>query len=197
MTQKKKLAAKKEFIYWFLTNHYLKWPHVSKLLYYLYNNESLLNRTLFSRYLSNQGDTLLISATGSKTFPFICKLRGRFYNDVDQIIDELRCNPPETLLCRLSVPSTPACIFCTQPRWMKLDKKLKQRAKAGRSGSTQQNTAGRKSPGLLKAFDRTARILVLFNAIDTALDSRNKADFYLYSRELLELMEKKIKSDYN
>jgi uncharacterized protein YpiB (UPF0302 family) len=139
----------------------------------------------------------LISAAGSKTFPFICKLRGKFYNDVDQIIEELRCNPPETLLCRLSVPSTPACNFCTQPRRMKLSKKLKQRAKAGRSRSTQQNTVGRKSPALLKEFDRDARILVLSNAIDTALDSRNQADFYRFSRELKDLMENKVKSDHN
>jgi uncharacterized protein YpiB (UPF0302 family) len=195
MTLKKKLAAKKEFIYWFLTNHHLKWPHVSKLLYYLYNNEALLNRTLFTKYLNNRADTLLISAGGSKTFPFICKLRGKFFNDVDQIIEELSCHPPETLLCRLSVPPTPACNFCTQPRRMKLNKKIRQRVKPARTGTTPPSTAGRKTSDVLKSFDFDARILVLSNAIDHALDSRNRADFYRYSRELKELRERKVPTD--
>lgn len=178
MTQKKLLKAKKEYIYWFLTTHSLKWPHISKLLYFIYNYDSLLEQIGFTKYLNNRPNTLLISAEGSKTFPFICKLNGKFYSDIDQIMHILQHYPPEKLLCRLSIPVIPACAFCSQPRPMRIGRQIKNKRNKFLLPQT--------------SFDQDNRLLLLSKAIDEALDNRNKSDFYRYSQELKALLNKKV-----
>ncbi len=158
--KQKSLKEKQDYLTWFLTNFPLKSPTAAKILYYISRNSYLLERVSFSKSLRQQPNSLLVSAKGSKTFPFVCKIDGVHYSDPEQIIYLLHNNPPDALICRLALPESPACAFCSSQRRLKVVNSTKGQA-----------------PHLHRRSS-------LLTAIDRALDQKNPVEFYRLSGKL-------------
>lgn len=162
MTSKINLTIKKDYIYWFLKNFQLKKTDCTRLLQFIANNSYVLNKVNFTAHLQNHENALLISAKGADTYPFMCRINGVYYEDIDQIIHLLQYYPGISLYCRISVPATPACNFCHRSKRLAVKKVVAKAKKINKQPSRQQ----------------------LLQAIDEALDTNNQEAFLQLTKEL-------------
>lgn len=108
------LAEKRELIVWFLRTNRLKKPEAARILEFIKDNKSLLSRIEFSNKLSDKKNALLVSAVYTNTFPLDFRLNNITFGSVDEVIYQLKNNPPPKLFMWLSFATPPSCILCSQ-----------------------------------------------------------------------------------
>lgn len=108
------LAEKRESIVWFLRTNRLKKPEAARILEFIKDNKSLLSRIEFSNKLSDKKNALLVSAVYTNTFPLDFRLNNITFGSVDEVIYQLKNNPPPKLFMWLSFATPPSCILCSQ-----------------------------------------------------------------------------------
>lgn len=106
------LAEKRELIVWFLRTNRLKKPETARILEFIKDNKSLLSKIEFTNRLSDKKDALLISAVYTNTFPLDFRLNNITYGSVDEVIYQLKNNPPPKLFMWLSFATPPNCNLC-------------------------------------------------------------------------------------
>ncbi len=172
------LAEKREFIIWFIRTNRLKKPEASRVLDFIKDNKNLLSRVQFTNKLSNQPDALLVSAVYTNTFPFDFRLSNVNYGSVDQVIHQLKTNPPKRLAIWLSFASPPHCRFCPRSKRKQLQASLTPDSQAQRLLVEAVRTVNQR-----EAYRRT-----LLKKIDQALDEKNSREFERLSQELRKLV---------
>ncbi|RYD04189.1 hypothetical protein N752_15200 [Desulforamulus aquiferis] len=173
------LAEKRELLVWFLRTNRLKKPEAARVLDFIKENKNLLSRVQFTSKLSDKKDALLVSAVYTNTFPFDFRLNNINYGSVDQVIHQLKINPPKKLFIWLSYASPPGCKLCS------------------RSGRKQVQ-------GIPNPMSMAHRMLVeaarnvnfkesrkkkLLSKIDRALDEKNQGEFTRLTAELRNLYQ--------
>ena len=168
------LAEKRELIVWFLRTNRLKKPEAARVLEFIKDNKTLLSRVQFTQSLSNKKDALLISAVYTNTFPFDCRMNNVSYGLVDEVIHQLKQNPPLKLYLWLSYASPPNCLLCTQSNRRKVPAKLNPATAAHRMLVDAVRAVNKKE----------ARRKALMLRIDECLDERNLHKFKELTEEL-------------
>lgn len=102
------VKQKKDYIHWFL-NFRLKKAKAARLLLNLSHTPHLLNQVVFVNDISGKDNSILVSARGTSTFPFICRVNGLYYSDPEDAFEALLHLPEKKklYLC-LSYPERPA-----------------------------------------------------------------------------------------
>lgn len=171
------LTEKRELIIWFLRTNRLKKPEATRVLEFLRDNKNLLSRVQFTNKLSDKKDALLVSAVYTNTFPFDFRLNSINYGSVDQVIHQLKTNPPKQLYIWLSYASPPVCRLCSRtgrkqvqalPNPMSVAHKLLVEA-------------------VRNVNYKESRRKTLLNKINRALDEKNHQEFTKLTAELLNL----------
>lgn len=106
------IYKKKKFINWFLDTYRLKRPDSSRLLKFIMKQERILLNTHFVEDVRKLPNALMISATDAPTVAFLCRVRERYYDNIDEIIEVLASDPPEELFIRLSFDREFICSMC-------------------------------------------------------------------------------------
>ncbi len=172
------IAEKRELIIWFLRTNRLKKPEASRVLEFIRDNKNLLSRVQFTHKLSDKWDALLVSAVYTNTFPFDFRLNNVPYGSVDQVIHQLRTNPPKCLYIWLSYASPPGCRLCSQSGRKQVQAKLNPMSLANRLLVEAVRTVNQK-----ESYRN-----VLLKKIDKALDEKNPEEFNRLSSELRKLV---------
>lgn len=73
------LRYKQEYIQWFL-NFRFKKVRAARLLLKICQNPQLLEQVVFTDDITDKDNAIMVSAKGSDTFPFICRVQGMYYN---------------------------------------------------------------------------------------------------------------------
>ncbi|AQS58751.1 YpiB family protein [Desulforamulus ferrireducens] len=168
------LAEKRELIVWFLRTNRLKKPEAARVLEFIKDNKTLLSRVQFTQNLSDKKDALLISAVYTNTFPFDCRINNVSFGSVDEVIHQLKHNPPNKLYLWLSYVSPPNCLLCTQANRRKASAKPNPAAVAHRMLVDAVRAVNKKE----------ARRKALMSKIDECLDERNFPKFKELTEEL-------------
>lgn len=100
---------KKKYINWFIENCRLKLPETVKILEFLIEREELLANTHFVRNIRYLPNALLISAVDTGTVSFLCRIGGRYYEDLAQIMVRLGQLPPQDFFVWLSWGEKKSC----------------------------------------------------------------------------------------
>lgn len=172
------LAEKRELIVWFLRTNRLKKPETARILEFIRDNNHLLSRVKFTNKLSNKRDALLVSAVYTNTFPFDFRLDNVNYGSVDQVIHQLKTNPPKKLYLWLSYASPPGCKLCSRSEKRQVQTNYNPMAAAHRMLVDAVRTVNTKE----------SRRESLMEKIDKSLDEKNIKDFKLLTEELQKLI---------
>ncbi|GAB6157138.1 hypothetical protein JCM39194_03380 [Desulfotomaculum varum] len=171
------LAEKREMIVWFLRTNRLKKPEAARILEYIRDNKNLLARVELTDKLADKKDALLVSAVYTNTFPFDFRLNNVSYGSVDEVLHQLKNNPPKKLFVWLSYLSPPMCRLCNRSN--------KKNIKAL---SNPMSTARRMLVEAVQAVNRReARRRALLARIDKSLDDKNLQEFKRLTEELQKL----------
>lgn len=168
------LAEKRELIVWFLRTNRLKKPEAARVLEFIMGNKTLLSRVQFTHNLSDKKDALLISAVYTNTFPFDFRVNNVSYGSVDEVIHQLKQNPPMKLYMWLSYASPPNCLICTQSNRRRVPAKLNPATTAHRMLVDAVRTVNKKE----------VRRKALLLKIDECLDEKNMHEFKKLTEEL-------------
>ena len=102
-----KVKQKRDYVRWFL-NFRLKNPKAAKLLINISHNSHILDQVIFVDDITANNNALLISARGTRTFPFLCKINGLYYSNPDDILEIINQLPEnEPLYICLAYPERP------------------------------------------------------------------------------------------
>ncbi|SHK57401.1 YpiB family protein [Desulforamulus aeronauticus] len=168
------LAEKRELIVWFLRTNRLKKPEAAQVLEFIKGDKTLLSRVQFTHNLSDKKDAVLISAVYTNTFPFDFRRNNVSYGSVDEVIYQLKQNPPTKLYMWLSYASPPNCLLCTQTNRRRVATKRNPAAIAHRMLVDAVRTVNKKE----------ARRKALLLKIDECLDEKNSLEFKKLTEEL-------------
>lgn len=171
------LAEKREFIVWFLRTNRLKKPEAAHVLEFIRDNKQLLSRVEFSKKLSDKKDALLVSAVFTNTFPFDFRLNHVSFGSVDEVIHQLKENPPTKLFLWLSFASPPICKMCSQSNKRQLKARPHPQAVAHKMLVEAVRTVNQKETQRKKILQR----------IDQCLDAKNQQEFQRLTAELQKL----------
>ncbi|MDA8233539.1 MAG: YpiB family protein [Clostridia bacterium] len=83
-----------------------------RVLELLLSCDFLLDRVQLVENIRYMPNAILVSAEGSQTFPFLCRLYDRYYDNIDEIRAILLNNPPEQIFLWLSVDKELTCGLC-------------------------------------------------------------------------------------
>ncbi|MFD1206395.1 MULTISPECIES: ReoY family proteolytic degradation factor [Sporosarcina] len=103
------VAAKKDFVRWFLKRYKLKRRECVWILNYLLSHEQLLKNVHFTDEAHYCPRAMVISTTNSESIPF------RFYKgnlmtaDAEKSFHDLRLHPDEKMFIQLNFPNSHAC----------------------------------------------------------------------------------------
>lgn len=103
---------KKRFIRWFLDTYELKNPRAAKILNFIANDDELLQKVYFVEDVRRLPNALIVSSADASTVSFLCRISDVYYEDIDELIDVLRAEPPEELFVRLSFNREFLCFMC-------------------------------------------------------------------------------------
>ncbi|GAB6181558.1 hypothetical protein JCM14036_28770 [Desulfotomaculum defluvii] len=171
------LAEKREMIVWFLRTNRLKKPEAARILELIKDNKSLLSRIEFTNKLHDKKDALLVSAVYTNTFPLDFRLNNITYGSIDEVIYQLKNNPPQKLFMWLSFASPPGCHLCFR--------KSKRQIKAKPSPAS---IAHKMLVEAIKSVNRKeAKRKALLLKIDQSLDDKNMQEFKRLTEELQKL----------
>lgn len=171
------LAEKKELIVWFLRTNRLKKPEAARVLEFIRDNKQLLSRVHFTNKLADKKDALLVSAVYTNTFPFDFRLDNVSYGSVDQVINQLKNNPPRQLAVWLSYASPPGCRLCTRTGRKQVQAMPNPMSAAHKMLVDAVRTVNQKE----------SRRKALLNKIDRALDEKDLREFNKLAEELKNL----------
>src|SRR6185437_1527823 len=107
MTAMIPVAAKKDFVRWFLKRYKLKRRECVWILNYLLSHEHLLQNVHFTDEAHYCPRAMVMSTTGSESIPF------RFYRgnimtaDAEKSFHDLRLHPDEAMYIQLNFPKVP------------------------------------------------------------------------------------------
>jgi len=171
------LAEKRELIVWFLRTNRLKKPEAARVLEFIRDSKTLLSRVQFTNKLSDKRDALLVSAVYTNTFPFDFRLDNVSYGSVDQVISQLKTNPPKRLHVWLSYVSPPGCRLCSSST-----------RKQAQAVPTPASAAHKMLVEAVRAVNKKeSRRKDLLEKINQALDERNPREFNRLTAELRKL----------
>jgi uncharacterized protein YpiB (UPF0302 family) len=103
------VAAKKEFVRWFLKRYKMKRRECVWILNYLLSHEHLLQNVHFTDEAHYCPRAMVMSTTGSESIPF------RFYKgnlmtaDAEKSFHDLRLHPDEKMFIQLNFPNNHSC----------------------------------------------------------------------------------------
>ncbi len=101
------VKQKRDYVRWFL-NFRLKNPKAAKLLINISRTSHILDQVTFVDDITSKNNALLISARGTSTFPFLCKINGLYYSSPDDILETISQLPEnEPLYICLAHPERP------------------------------------------------------------------------------------------
>ncbi|MDW0111616.1 MULTISPECIES: ReoY family proteolytic degradation factor [Sporosarcina] len=109
MTAMIPVAAKKDFVRWFLKRYKLKRRECVWILNYLLSHEQLLQNVHFTDEAHYCPRAMVISTTNSESIPF------RFYKgnlmtaDAEKSFHDLRLHPDEKMYIQLNFPNSHSC----------------------------------------------------------------------------------------
>lgn len=109
MTAMVPVAAKKDFVRWFLKRYKLKRRECVWILNYLLSHEHLLQNVHFTDEAHYCPRAMVISTTGSESIPF------RFYKgnlmtaDAEKSFHDLRLHPDDKMYIQLNFPNSHSC----------------------------------------------------------------------------------------
>ena len=92
------LKKKREYIQWFL-NFRLKKMRSARLLAKMSHTPEVLERVEFVENISNKENALLVSAKGTASFPFICRVKGSYYSQPLEAFKAMMTLPKESTIC--------------------------------------------------------------------------------------------------
>lgn len=171
------LAEKRELLVWFLRTNRLKKPEAARVLEFIKNNKDILARVKFTSKLADKKDTLLVSAVYTNTFPFEFRLNNVHYGTVDEVIHQLKTNPPKVLYVWLSYVSPPSCKLCNRS----VRRPVRNRISPA-------SAAHRMLVDAVRAVNqREWQRKHLLQEIDKALDNRDVQEFNRLTEELKKL----------
>lgn len=182
MTAMVPVAAKKDFVRWFLKRYKMKRRECVWILNYLLSHEHLLQNVHFTDEAHYCPRAMVMSTTGSESIPF------RFYKgnlmtaDAEKSFHDLRLHPEEKMYIQLNFPNHHLC-----PQYASV---------------REENTF---LPNYLQVNDNDRKIAeqfisesiasmtkeMLMKAVDEALDANDKERFILLSTMLNDAMMKK------
>lgn len=106
------IQQKRAFIGWFLEAFKLKKPDAARVLKHILESERLLRRVQFVDSVRFLPTAVLISSRDAKTVSYIMKIDNRYFEDVDEFIEDLVDTGEEVIYLCLSFNREIACAFC-------------------------------------------------------------------------------------
>ena len=109
MTAMVPVAAKKDFVRWFLKRYKLKRRECVWILNYLLSHDNLLNNVHFTDEAHYCPRSMVMSTSGTESIPF------RFYKgnlmtaDAEKSFHDLRLHPEDKMYIQLNFPSSHSC----------------------------------------------------------------------------------------
>ncbi|MHB8171330.1 MAG: YpiB family protein [Thermincolia bacterium] len=107
-----KILQKRRLISKFLRDYCPKDFRGQRVLELLLSCDCLLARVQLVENIRYMPNAMLVSAEGSQTFPFLCRLYDRYYDNLDEIRGILLNNPPDVIFLWLSVDKELTCGLC-------------------------------------------------------------------------------------
>lgn len=175
------IAAKKEFVRWFLKRYKLKRRECIWIMNYLLSHEDLLENVHFTDEAHYCPRAMVISTTESESIPF------RFYKgnlmtaDAEKSFHDLRLHPKEKMYIQLNFPGNNTCANYASvreenpflPSYLQVSEKDKRTAELLIEESIASNTEE-----------------VILKGIDKALDENDEERFKTLAAMLKKLQEK-------
>jgi len=177
-----KILRNRKLIGKFLRDYCPKDYRGQRILELLMSCDCLLSRVQLVENIRYFPDAILVSAEGSQTFPFLCRLYDRYYDNIEEIRGILLNNPPEQIFLWLSVDKELTCGLCGENLLVTADAQAYVLMKKFAQSLHEQLEAG---------YLRKERVkLELMGRIDQALADGNREMFNFYAGEF-----KKVSGD--
>ncbi|MCG3089937.1 ReoY family proteolytic degradation factor [Sporosarcina cyprini] len=182
MTAMIPVAAKKDFVRWFLKRYKLKRRECVWILNYLLSHEQLLQNVHFTDEAHYCPRAMVISTTNSESIPF------RFYKgnlmtaDAEKSFHDLRLHPEEKMFIQLNFPNSHACPQYAMVReenpYLPDDLQVSERDR-------------KIAEQLLEESAATMSLEMLMRRVDEALDENDRERFLVLSSMLNEMKTSK------
>ncbi|QTD42172.1 ReoY family proteolytic degradation factor [Sporosarcina sp. Te-1] len=182
MTAMIPVAAKKDFVRWFLKRYKLKRRECVWILNYLLSHEQLLQNVHFTDEAHYCPRAMVISTTNSESIPF------RFYKgnlmtaDAEKSFHDLRLHPEEKMYIQLNFPNSHACPQYAMVReenpYLPDDLQVSERDR-------------KIAEQLLEESAATMSLELLMRRVDEALDENDRERFLVLSSMLNEMKTSK------
>ncbi|MBB4823759.1 uncharacterized protein YpiB (UPF0302 family) [Sporosarcina luteola] len=182
MTAMIPVAAKKDFVRWFLKRYKLKRRECVWILNYLLSHEQLLQNVHFTDEAHYCPRAMVISTTNSESIPF------RFYKgnlmtaDAEKSFHDLRLHPEEKMYIQLNFPNSHACPQYAMVReenpYLPDDLQVSERDR-------------KLAEQLLEESAATMSLELLMRRVDEALDENDRERFLVLSSMLNEMKTSK------
>ncbi|GKV55427.1 UPF0302 protein YpiB [Sporosarcina sp. NCCP-2222] len=182
MTAMIPVAAKKDFVRWFLKRYKLKRRECVWILNYLLSHEQLLQNVHFTDEAHYCPRAMVISTTNSESIPF------RFYKgnlmtaDAEKSFHDLRLHPEEKMYIQLNFPNSHACPQYAMVReenpYLPDDLQVSERDR-------------KIAEQLLEESAATMSLEMLMRRVDEALDENDRERFLVLSSMLNEMKTSK------
>lgn len=175
MTAMVPVAAKKEFVRWFLKRYKLKRRECVWILNYLLSNEALLENVHFTDEAHYCPRAMVMSTTASDSIPF------RFYKgslmtvDAEKSFHDLRMHPDDEMYIQLNFPNSYTCPQYASVReenpYLPIELQVSERDRKVAQQLLEESAASITQEMLLKR-------------VDEALDANDKERFLMLSSML-------------
>ena len=182
MTAMIPVAAKEDFVRWFLKRYKLKRRECVWILNYLLSHEQLLQNVHFTDEAHYCPRAMVISTTNSESIPF------RFYKgnlmtaDAEKSFHDLRLHPEEKMYIQLNFPNSHACPQYAMVReenpYLPDDLQVSERDR-------------KIAEQLLEESAATMSLEMLMRRVDEALDENDRERFLVLSSMLNEMKTSK------
>ncbi|MFA5536230.1 MAG: YpiB family protein [Bacillota bacterium] len=159
--KKNTLTDKRNLIQWFLDSQRLAAPKAEKVLRLLLDSDSLLKKISLMPEITATDNLLLISSRATQRQPFLLKMNGQKFYEVEAALNALKNEEWEYLYLHLAINKTLFCQHCAI-RNNEENKKVEKRRKQ-----------------LIRQM--------LLQMIDQALDFRDQRAFEVLTNKLKEI----------
>ncbi len=158
--KKNTLTDKRNLIHWFLDSQRLAMPNAEKVLRFLLGSDNLLKKIRLVQEAVITDNLLLISSRATQLQPFLLKINGQKFYEVDAALEALANEEWEYLYLHLAINKTLFCQHCV----------------------IRNNEENKKTEKRRKQLIRQ----MLLQMIDQALDFRDQRAFEVLTKKLKE-----------
>ncbi|WP_342512207.1 ReoY family proteolytic degradation factor [Sporosarcina sp. FSL K6-1522] len=179
MTAMIPVAAKKDFVRWFLKRYKLKRRECVWILNYLLSHEQLLQNVHFTDEAHYCPRAMVMSITDSDSIPF------RFYKgnlmtaDAEKSFHDLRLHPDEKMYIQLNFPNSHAC-----PQYASVREENPYLPSYLQVSARDKKIAAQ----LLEESVSTVTMELLMKRVDEALDANDREQFIALSAMLNDML---------